>query len=126
MTPDEIQVVDWIGPDTDHEVSIGGFGGWFNENNTWSDYLEVCPEERQPYVEALRKEIVSNGKWISGMHHQYEEDGTPLFSDGTIASFSLRAWGDFMAAVSFSVDGKPRSYMDWYHIYTDIPEGAHR
>ena len=50
-----------------------------------------------------------------------DDEGTPLFSDGTIGLFSFRAWGDLMAAISQSVDGKPRSYMSWYYIYTDIP-----
>ena len=119
-----VTVKEWIAwpGDENTPVSIGGLGGWFTEEHTWQDYLDSCTDEAKPYAEALRESIIKEGKWITGEDHQDDDDeGTPLFSDGTIGLFSFRAWGDLMAAISQSVDGKPRSYMSWYYIYTDIP-----
>lgn len=55
----------------------------------------------------IKLQIRSGGDW-----HQAE--GTPLFEDGTIGSFSYRAWGDLLAATWSEEDQVGYSYMDFY------------
>lgn len=114
----EITVVNWICPeDADkRECSIGGMGG-FPEAMLWEDYIEGLPEDKLPYYNALRASILKNGA-ISGDDHQRAEYGTPLFSDGTIASFSFRGWGDLLASIFNSkINEKKWQYMDFYYTY---------
>lgn len=113
-----IAVVDWIAYSDTEEMteSIGGMGGWFgwSDDNTWDDYLESWKDEVRPYAEALKENVLSTGRFINGYDHQYAEDGVPLFSDGTIGSFSMRAWGDLMAAIATVKDGGSHNYMEFY------------
>ena len=40
---------------------------------------------------------------------------TPVFDDGTVGSFSFRAWGDLMAAIWNTEENTNKySYMDFY------------
>lgn len=57
----------------------------------------------------MRLGLRRGGDW-----HQYGEDGVPVFDDGTIATFSFRAWGDLMAAIWAEADGRRHGYKDHY------------
>lgn len=114
----KITVVDWIdgrGDKTDNYlVSIGGMGGWFERGMRWKDYIESIVDGKKAYAEALRDSILQNNIRYTGSDHQNQDDGVPLFSDGTIGAFSFRAWGDLMAAIWSTEDGMDYSYMDYY------------
>lgn len=115
---EKITVVDWVDYNDEKinecPVSIGGLGGWFESGMRWNDYLESLVEGRKIYAEALRNSIIQNEIRYTGDEHQNASDGVPLFSDGTIGSFSFRAWGDLMAAIWSTEDNRNYCYMDYY------------
>lgn len=96
------------------ECPLSRLGGWFQDGMRWEDYYKELGEEARPYAEALRAEVLAKRIRHGGDWHQYSEEGIPVFEDGTIASFSFRAWGDFMAAVWSSADNRDYNYMDFY------------
>jgi len=119
---DQITVVDWICDDDagQRAVAIGGWGGWFgygepreNAHQRWKDYVEDLRPECIPYAEALREACVKHNIRITGVQHQNDSNGVPVFSDGKIGSFSLRAWGDLMAAIWSEAENKDYNYMDF-------------
>ena len=100
------------------QAPIGGLGGFFNfetSGQRWKDYLNIYEEQAFPYLEALRSKILSDNIRNGGFWHQ--EEGCPVFSDEKAASFSMRAWGDFLAAVWSEQENKDYSYIDfaWEH-----------
>ena len=109
-------VVRWAGQDEtmDMPCSIGGLGGWFEKGMRWKDYIEVIEPELLPYAEAIRESVIRNNIRYTGWDHQHRKDGVPVFDDGTVGSFSFRAWGDIMAAIWSDVDDCDYSYMDFY------------
>lgn len=123
-----MKVVDWISyPESETRTeSFGGMGGWFGANgrswdakHTWADYLERWKPDAHPRAEALRTAIVDGRIWESGDWHQCEGgNGVPVFDDGTVASFSFRAWGDLLAAVWTQQLGRQYCYMDFYYAGT--------
>ena len=124
---DRITVVAWISDDDtgEREVALGGWGGWFGfdreENDEkrgkahhrWKDYVEDLPPECVPYAEALREACVKHNIRITGLQHQNEANGVPVFSAGKIGSFSFRAWGDLMAAIWSEAENRDYNYMDF-------------
>ena len=112
---DELRVVRWTSVDEcrDAPCPFGGWGGWFGAKGAqlWADYVGVLDPTAVPYAEALRAEILRLNIKRGGDWHQIH--GVPVFSDGTAAVFSMRAWGDFMAAV-WSTPELPLKYMDFY------------
>ena len=124
---EKIKVVDWIDYKEAEEKqdSCGGLGGWFNGSlihgdkygagHRWKDYIERTPEHEVKYVEAIREAVLEQGLRISGSMQQ--DTHIPLFSDGTIGTFSFRGWGDLMAAIFSEKEDKDYSYMDFYYIY---------
>jgi hypothetical protein len=88
-------------------------GGWA-DGNTWAEYLAEVGPEVAPYAEAFRVAVLARGLREGGDWHQEADDGAPVFSDGTIATFSYRAWGDVLACIYTTEDGTPYSYMDFY------------
>ena len=123
-----VTVVKWI---SDKEASakeqaVGGFGGWFGyEENSksekllkahhrWKDYIEIWTPEAQPYLEAIRASVMAKRLRLTGEQHQNDEEGVPLFSDGKVAAFSFRGWGDLMAAIWSEAENKDYGYMDFY------------
>jgi hypothetical protein len=123
-----IVVVDWISPEAAEPLaeSFGGLGGWFgfptrdseHPAHTWADYLErICGDSSllRERAEALRASILERRIWEDGGWHQHDDHGVPRFDDDTIASFSLRAWGDLLAAVWTTRLGRPYCYMDFYY-----------
>lgn len=116
MSGATIAVERWISPEeADGRDPVGGIGGWFNwesKGMRWKDYVATW---RVPaYAEALRKEIVEKGIRRGGDWHQNDEEGTPLFSDGKVGSFTYRAWGDLLAAIWSEEEGNDYTYMDFY------------
>lgn len=99
------------------KVSCGGSGGWV-AGHVWAEYLEDHGTEEHPYLEALRAEIVRLGIKRGGDWHQRE--GVPVFSDGTVGHFSMRAWGDLCAAIWNThnrvghIEPRDYGYMDFY------------
>lgn len=113
----EVRVVDWISykEGKNFDTSVNKMGGFFALGMRWKDYIEVAAEpEDVPYLEAIRLSVLENKIRYNGFDHQNKEDGVPLFSDGTIASFSFRGWGDLMAAIHSDFEDKNYNYMDFY------------
>lgn len=106
---DPLTVVDWISYDEaeKRETSIGGLGGSFQFGDRWEDLYDE-PDE---YADALRAAIIRDNIRHGGDWHQ--DCGCPVFSDGTVGSFSMRAWGDFLAAVWSSHDDVHYGYTDF-------------
>ena len=109
-----IKFVPWEEHEDYEENMFGGMGGWFDRGNRWQDYLDVWREDIWKYAEALRRRVLKDKIRKGGFWH--EEEGVPLFSDNTVATFSMRGWGDFMAAVYSEEDNKDYWYGDfaWY------------
>lgn len=126
-----MKVVDWISYDDAkerEECGIGGMGGWFgmDQRHSWEDYVDIWFDEAKPYVIALRDSIVERGIRESGDWHQDSDEGVPLFEDGTVATYSFRAWGDLLAAVWEGVDRLPYCYMDFYYSGSSERDGFAR
>lgn len=118
MTTEAVTVVGWL---TEQEAegrkeSVGGMGGFFNRDEgdgmRWRHYLDIWDDEVHPHVEAIRAAILEGRIRRGGNWHQSR--GIPLFSDGTVAYFSFRAWGDLSAAVWSEAEDHDYSYMDFY------------
>jgi len=111
-----IKVVDWISYDEaeNKENSFGGLGGWFDNGMRWKDYLEACTPKSRQYPMAIRKAVIERQLKEGGDWHQSSDTGVPLFSDGTVATFSYRSWGDIMAAIWSQEDDCDYSYMSFY------------
>jgi hypothetical protein len=88
-------------------------GGFFRKGMRWADYLMQWPEFPE-YSEALREAIIIRALKQGGDWHQHDEEGVPVFSDGTAATFSYRAWGDLLAAIWSTEEDKDYGYMDFY------------
>jgi hypothetical protein len=116
-----VTVVDWISyeeSESKHE-SIGGMGGWV-DGQGWPEFIADIADTHRPYYEALRSAIVANRVKCGGDAHQ--DSMVPVFSDGTVGSFSYRGWGDLLAAIWNTEDGGSRSYMSFYMNCTRGPE----
>ena len=119
---DGVRVVAWTTRESDHPVFANLTGGWFGFPNgdevprhRWRDYLDAFVEEVHPRMEALRAEILRRNLKECGPWHQSEkEEGTPVFSDGTVMYFTFRAWGDLLAAVWSEEEDEQYSYMYFY------------
>jgi hypothetical protein len=111
-----MRVVEWVEDSeiNDAEVSVGSLGGWFKDGMRWPDFIKRIKEEYRPYYEAIRVSVIENGYRHTGEYHQYGGEGVPVFEDGTIGSFSWRAWGDLMAAIWSTEEDKDYCYMDFY------------
>ena len=92
--------------------SCGGLGGFFENGMRWKDYIAGFTDDAAIHLEAIRKSIVSKGIQITGEGHQ--QNFVPIFSDGTAGRFSMRAWGDLMAAIWSEELNKDYCYMDFY------------
>lgn len=102
-----------------HQQSVkvkDGFigGGWFNQGHRWEDYAKRIKAKSLPYVEAIRDSVLKTGTQITGWGHQYAPDGVPLFEDHTVMLFTMRGWGDLMAAIWSEEENKDYSYIDFY------------
>ena len=113
-----MKVIGWISyndiEDYMEDDCIGGFGGFFKDGMRWKDYIYIYNNKGKEYAEALREAILERELKCSGEQHQYGEGYIPVFSDGTIASFTYRSWGDLMAAVWSEEENKDYNYMHFY------------
>ncbi len=97
------------------DIGIGGLGGFFEDGMRWKDYLEIFTDEGKILVEHLRDKIIENNIRCTGYEHQNSAyNSVPLFSNGKVATYSFRAWGDLMAAVWSENDNKDYNYMTFY------------
>jgi hypothetical protein len=99
-----------------YEESFGGMGGFFREGMRWKDYLEYTKlsEKDIEYANAIKDAVIELHVKHGGDWHQNSDEGVPLFSDNTVATFSFRAWGDIIAAIWAEYENKDYSYMDFY------------
>ena len=109
--------VEWINYDDvpKEATDIGSLGGWFSKGMRWEDYIEDMPQQYSLYYEAIRESVLMNDLKITGNYHQDKPKGVPLFSDGVVLTASYRAWGDLMAAIWSTSEGKDYSYIDFYY-----------
>ena len=96
---------------------LGGWGGWIEHGQRWADYIDDIEAAKTPYFEALRQAILARGLRRGGDWHQNSAGGVPVFDDGSVATFTYRAWGDLLAAVWADADGRDYSYVDFYMDY---------
>lgn len=96
------------------ENGIGGTGGFFKDGMRFNDYLEQFSEEGQKLVKQLQDSIIKERIWIGGDGHQLGDECVPMWPDGTVATYSYRAWGDLMAAVWSTEHDKDYNYMSFY------------
>lgn len=111
-------------------------GGWFGFENEaggaaisgspkdhrWEDYIDGMDEQSIKCAERIRSLVLA--KWpegipLGGFWHQGQtgdEKTVPVAACGGMATFSMRAWGDIIAAIMSSRDDKNYSYTDfaWY------------
>lgn len=93
----KIQVINWIEWDevySEYKV-IGGMGGCVR-GHQWDELMVFIDKAERPYYEALGAAIVKLDITEGGFWHQAV--GVPVFNDATVGMFSMRAWGDVMAA----------------------------
>lgn len=116
----EITVIRWIGSEEAEKIecSAGGVGGWFAYGHRWSDYEKAFFNKAHSHLRAIRASVLKNEIWQPGDWHQ--DHGIPLFSDGTVAQFTFRAWGDLMAAIWSTELDVHMCYLDFY--YKSTPE----
>ena len=96
------------------ENGLGGVGGWFDNGMRWVDYLEIWNPEVHETLENLRKAIINNQINCTGEEHQNGYPSVPVFEDGSVATYTWRAWGDLMAAIWSSEYDKDYNYMHFY------------
>ena len=124
----EVEVIAWVDEDDPRakgEASCWGFGGWV-EGEGWPAFIDDIREPHQAHYEALRRSIVRNRIWEEAYWHQGQdgEAHIPVFSDGTVGSFTLRSWGDLLAAVWNTALGRSDlGYMSFYCAVPDTPDG---
>lgn len=109
----DLRIVAWMSYDDATEndpPNVGDLGGYV-EGTGWPEYIDTWSDEAKPYYEIIREHILANQIFRSGDWHQAE--GVPVFSDGTIAAMSMRAWGDMMASIYNTQFGASYSYLDF-------------
>ena len=79
----------------------------------WADYVSYLNPTSRPYVEALRVAIVAAKNKRGGKWHQESADGFPVFTDGTVAAFTLKGWGDLQAAIWSTEEPRFYAYTDF-------------
>lgn len=94
--------------DMNNDTVIPIFGG-DSSNPTWDEYLSGWFEDIQPKIKAMRQCIEDNDLIGVGAN-QICNDIYFKFEDGTIITFSWRAWGDLMQAIV----NKREGYMTYY------------
>lgn len=90
--------------------SVGGLGGCVQFGMRWGDVFT----SGDSHLNALRAEIIRLNLRQGGDWHQEDPHGVPVFSDGTVAKFSYRAWGDLLAVTWASHEDVDYRYMDFY------------
>lgn len=108
------------------ENGLGGMGGWFgaryeghkllgwDAHHRWKDYLDNFKPEAHPMLEELRRSILENKIRCTGAEAQNGYEAIPLWDNGKVDTYSMRAWGDLMAAVYSEEENHDYTYMDFY------------
>jgi len=111
-----VRVTEWVDyDDIDPSLEdVGSIGGFFENGMRWKDYINEFGENLRPYYQAIRNSVLETNKRICGDQHQNHDDGVPKFSDGCVATFTMRGWGDLMAAIWSEEEDEDYSYMDFY------------
>ena len=107
-----VRTTSWAAAIGDFPESCGGMGGWVSSSIGWAEYLEAMPAQQHAHLEALRRWVLAEGIRRGGDWHQ--AGGVPVFSDGTVGAFSMRGWGDLLAAIWNTEEAPSYSYMDFY------------
>lgn len=119
--------------DCPHLPSMGGWFGFKNEetgpavsgkevSHRWADYIDGWDSESRACAEAARAALLERwpeGFPPGGFWHQGQTgdtDTVPLGACGGKITMSMRAWGDFVAAVMSERDDKDHTYVEfaWY------------
>ena len=105
-----MEIVDNIGPDgADMSIDqIPIIGGFFDRGMRWPHYRERWYAGR---IDDVRTFIVENKIRVCG---DYMEERHILLDSGERWFFSMRAWGDLMAAVWSTEEDKDFHYIDFY------------
>ena len=92
----DIKVVGWESYEESaaRPEAVGG-GGGIMQAFTEELLLDMWEDGAKPYIKAIFRALDETGP-ICGSDHQSER--CPIFSDGLGASFSMRGWGDIVAA----------------------------
>lgn len=105
---------------------VGTWGGFMSEDMRWDDYIANVETTVRNVYEAIRLSVVKNWIWEGGDWHQRSDKGVPFITaedDSTyVALFSMRAWGDLMAAIWSTFCDKGFHYMDFYYGTVDAQE----
>ena len=96
------------------ENGFGGLGGFFERGMRWIDYKEGFFIPYHEELEILRKSIIDNKIRCTGSEHQFNYEACPLWDNEKTDTYSMRAWGDLMAAIWSTEENKDYSYMDFY------------
>ena len=131
MIDDNMKIEKWIKyeeAEGKEENGLGGSGGWFGydemnrdaagrwtmSRGRWPDYLDHFEPKVRSMLEELYQSIVANRIRCTGEEHQHGAVAVPLWDNGKVDTYSMRAWGDLMAAVWSTEDNKDYGYMDFY------------
>ena len=90
-------------------------GGIFNKGDRWINYINSVDGWKKPYLEAIREDVIRRKIRYGGKHYQQNQQTTPMFNNDKMAIFSMRAWGDLMAAIWSENENKDYSYIDFYY-----------
>lgn len=92
------------------KIIYGGFKG----NMTWSYYLTGFEKELHPRLECIREfvDLFREEMYDEFKSVRFCELYFFLFEDNFSISFTVRSWGDFMAAL----ENKGKTYKDFYGI----------
>ena len=96
------------------KIIYGGFKG----NMTWSYYLTGFDKNLHPMLESIKSYV---RLFWEDMHDDFKstrfcEKHFFLFENNFSMSFTVRSWGDFMAAV----ENKGRTYEEFYEIQNPV------
>lgn len=84
--------------------------GGDSSNPSWDEYLSGWFEDIQPKIKAIRQCIEDNDL-VGVCANEICNDVYFKFEDGTIMTFTWRAWGDLMQAII----NKREGYMTYYY-----------
>lgn len=113
----ERHVVRWVPydqADFSGAVNIGDWGGSIQNGMRWADFLAGVDPRHFGHFEALRRTILARQLRRGGDWHQHTKHGAPVFDDGAVATFSMRGWGDLLAAIWSTEQDRDYEYMDFY------------
>lgn len=82
--------------------------GWTDWDSTYPT-IDFRNYEQQEVIEAVMDAVMDEGLLFTGLTHQNNAHGVPVFDNGTCLRCSMRAWGALMAGFYAEDD-----YMNYY------------